>query len=72
MRLRQEVKIISKILKTVRDDYIFRASPSEMIYSFKNMPNLKNYFVWWEDPGRAFNSPKTRRFNYTESCSEND
>ena len=52
MRLPQEVKLIYKILKTVRDDYIFRASPSEMIYSFKNMPNLKNYFVWW-DPGRA-------------------
>ena len=53
MGLPQLVQIISKILKTVRDDYIFRASPSEMIYSFKNMPNLKNYFVWWEDPGRA-------------------
>ena len=37
MGLPQLVQIISKILKTVRDDYICRASPSEMIYSFKKM-----------------------------------
>ena len=53
MGLPQLVQIISKILKTVRDDYICRASPSEMIYSFKNMSKHKNYFVWWEDLGRA-------------------
>ena len=53
MGLPQLVQIISKILKTVRDDYICRASPSKMIYSFKNMSKHKNYFVWWEDLGRV-------------------
>ena len=42
----QLVQIISKILKTVRDDYIFRASPSEMFYFFKkHVKHIKLFCV---------------------------